>query len=264
MEAHLISAQNQTKGKKKLPAQFEEAVRPDIIKRSVFAIQNNNRQPYGAKPRAGQRAVGKLSRRRRDYKGSYGHGISRVPRKILSHRGTRFTWVGAVAPGTVGGRRAHPPKPTKDWSQKVNKKENRKAIRSALSATVSKEWVTQRGHKTPSAYPIILESECEQIKTTKELMKLIESLGLSQELSTKRTRVGKGKTRGRRYKSTRGLLIVVSKECMLERAAGKLVETARINTINAEELAPGAIPGRLTLYTEAAINRLEKEKLFEK
>ena len=37
-----------------------------------------------------------------------------------------------------------------------------------------------------------------------------------------------------------------------------------IKNINAELLAPGTHAGRLTIYTESAINMLEKEKLFEK
>jgi hypothetical protein len=32
--------------------------------------------------------------------------------------------------------------------------------------------------------------------------------------------------------------------------------------LNAELLAPGAMPGRVTLWTENAINILEKDKLF--
>ena len=106
-----------------LPRQFNEQPRPDLVRRAVLAVQSHKRQPYGAKPEAGKRASAVLSRRRRDYRGSYGLGISRVPRKILSRGGTRMNWVGAFAPGTVGGRRAHPPKAGKD-KQKRKKKSN--------------------------------------------------------------------------------------------------------------------------------------------
>ena len=68
----------------------------------------------------------KLSKRRRAYRGSYGFGISRTPRKILSKRGRRLGWVGAVAPNTVGGRRTHPPKAEKIWREEINTKERRK------------------------------------------------------------------------------------------------------------------------------------------
>ena len=50
-------------------------------------------------------------------------------------RGTQFMWVGALAPGTVGGRKAHPPKASKIWNLKINKKERAKAIRSALGGS---------------------------------------------------------------------------------------------------------------------------------
>ena len=103
-----------------VPEQFEGEYNQDLIKRAVMAIQSNKRQPYGAKPRAGKRYSSKLSRRRRQYKGSYGHGMSRVPRKVMWRRGMQFGYVGAHAPGTVGGRRAHPPKAEKRWNKKIN------------------------------------------------------------------------------------------------------------------------------------------------
>ena len=110
-------------GELKLPKQFEEAVNPDLIQRAVLAVQSSRRQKYGVYPEAGKNVSAKLSRRRRDYRGSYGAGISRIPRKILSRNGTRMNWVGALAPGTVGGRRAHPPKAEKNWVKKINKKD---------------------------------------------------------------------------------------------------------------------------------------------
>ena len=114
MKVAIKSPDNASKGSIELPKQFNEEIRSDLIRRAYLTILSNSRQPYGAKEDAGMRASAKLSRRRRDYKGSYGFGISRVPRKVLSRRGTRFFWVGAVAPGMVSGRKAHPPKPETD------------------------------------------------------------------------------------------------------------------------------------------------------
>jgi len=259
-----------TKGEKvktiNLPEQFSEEIRPDVIKRAVLAIQANKRQPYGASTRAGKRASAKLSRRRRKYRGAYGHGISRVPRKILTRRGTNFFWVAAVAPGTVGGRRAHPPKAEKIWKQKVNIKERRLAIRSALSATCIKEIVEKRGHISKHI-PIIIESSFENAKQTKEIREALIKLGLEKELeraSVKKIRPGKGKSRGRKYKTRKGPLIVVSAKCELQRSANNIpgIDISVVNSLNAELLAPGSEPGRLTIFTDKAIDRLEKEKLF--
>lgn len=249
-----------------LPEQFNEEIRPDVIKRAVLVIQANKRQSYGANPRAGKDYSAKLSRRRRKYRGAYGHGISRVPRKILTRRGTNFYWVGAVAPGTVGGRRAHPPKAEKIWQQKINQKERRLAIRSALAATCIKEFVKKRGHVFKNV-PILVESGLENIKKTKEIIKTLISLGLGKELersSVKKIRAGRGKSRGRKYKARKGPLIVVSRKCELQKSAKNIpgIDVSIIDSLNAELLAPGAELGRLTVFTDKAIERLAKEKLF--
>lgn len=253
--------------KKELPAVFEARVRPDLIKRAVLAIRANTRQPYGADPMAGKRQGAKLSRRRRDYKTSYGHGISRAPRKVLSRHGIRFNWVGAFAAGTVGGKAAHPPKTEKNWKQKINKKENRKAIQAALAATMQKELVERVGHKIPQHYPFLVETALEQSAKTKDVIIALEKLGFGEELvraDKKKIRGGRSKFRGRRYKKAKGPLLVVSGPCNLQKAAQSIpgIDIVAVKNINAELLAPGTKPGRLTLFTEAAIEKMAKEKLF--
>ena len=188
------------------PEQFKEFVRQDLIKRAVLSIQSNNSQPYGSFEEAGMQHVTKISRRRRNYKTSYGHGISRVPRKIMSRNGTRMNWVGALASGCVGGREAHPPKPYKVVAEKINKKEKRKAIRCALSASIQKELVEKRGHKV-TEYPLVIENKAENIEKTKDVILMLQKIGLTSELeraSVKTIRAGKGKMRGRKYKKRKG------------------------------------------------------------
>ncbi len=267
MELKVYSLERKEIGKINVPDQFKEEIRPDLIKRAVLALQNNRRQPYGAKPGAGMRASAKLSRRRRQYRGSYGFGISRVPRKILSRRGTRMFWVGAVAPGTVGGRRAHPPKSWKIWAQKINIKERRKAIRSALASTLKYDAVISRGHKVPKDYPIVIDDAIESINSTKKLRDALIKLGFEEELrrvSHRKIRAGKGKMRGRRYIVKKGPLLVVSKNCSVVKAAGNIpgVDVATAHSLNAELLAPGATIARLTLYSKSAFERFGKERLF--
>jgi large subunit ribosomal protein L4e len=250
-----------------LPKQFNEVLRADLIKRAVLVVEANNRQPYGAYPEAGKEVSAKLSRKRHDYKGSYGLGISRVPRKILSRRGTRMNWVAALAPGTVGGRRAHPPKAEKILDLKINTKEKRFAIRSALSATVDKKLVKARGHKIPEGYPFGLASDVESISKSKDIMTLISKLGFDDEMarvSETTNRAGKGKMRGRRIKTKTGILFVVAKSCPLVKAASNLpgVDVIEVRKLNAKVLAPGTKPGRVTLFTKSAIEELDKSKLF--
>ncbi|MBW3004746.1 50S ribosomal protein L4 [Candidatus Woesearchaeota archaeon] len=267
MELKILSAQNTETGKKKLPKQFSEPVRADLIKRAVEVIQSHNRQQYGSDPWAGMKHSAKLSKKRREYRASYGHGISRVPRKITSRRGTQFNWTAAIAPGTVGGRRAHPPKAERVYDKKINDKERKKAIRSAIAATVNKEFVKERGHVLPEKFPFLISKDFEKLDKTKVVLDSLKKLGLDKDLARaakKKVRAGRGKARGRKYKKSKGALIVVSGKCKLLKAAENIpgIDIIEIKNLNAELLAPGAQPGRLTLFTDSAIETLEKEKLF--
>jgi large subunit ribosomal protein L4e len=267
MKLKLFSNDGTEKASIEMPKQFSEPIRKDVIKRAVDAIEANNRQPYGAKEDAGMRHSAKLSRRRHDYRGSYGHGISRVPRKIMSRRGTRFNWVAAEAPGTVGGRRAHPPKAEKIYNKKINSKENRLAIRSALAASLNIELVTLRGHQIPKNYPFIIDDSIENLSKTKELLAVLVKLGFDAELErtqTRNIRAGKGKARGRKYNKKVGALIVTAEKTNLTKAISNIsgFETKTVNNLNASLLAPGGVPGRLVLWSKSAIEKMDKEKLF--
>jgi large subunit ribosomal protein L4e len=263
MKLPIFDKKGKETGKKELPAQFSETVRPDLIYKAVLTVQANSRQPYGSNPDAGMMVSAKLSRRRRDYKGSYGIGIARSPRKIMTKRGTRFNWVGALAPNTVGGRRAHPPKADRIWSKKLNTKERKKALCSALAATMVKDLVVTRGHILPKEFPFILSNDVESIDKTKDVITLLHDLGFKAELDRTKEKIhraGLGKNRGRPYKVKKSVLFVVSKKCALNSAAANIsgVDIVTPTHLSAELLAPGCSIGRLTLYTEGAIDEIAK------
>jgi len=267
MQIRVLNIHGTEIGKKDLPEQFMETVRNDLIQRAVLVIQGRERQPYGADPRAGKRASVRLSKRRRQFRGTYGRGQSRVPRKALSRRGTQFNWVAAFAPGTVKGRKAHPPKASKSWNQKINDKERHKALRAALAATLQPELVKNRGHYVPKQYPFLVESKIETLKTTQEALEVFHKLGLAEEIARcdERTiRAGKGKNRGRKYKTKTGPLLVTDQRNTLFQAVRNIpgVDVVEVRNLNAYLLAPGAHPGRLTLFTEGAIETLSQTKLF--
>jgi large subunit ribosomal protein L4e len=267
MKLNILNQEGKKTTEKQLPSQFSEEYRPDLIKRAVHALQSSARQRYGASPDAGMRHSSELSKRRRKYRGCYGAGISRVNRKIHSRRGTRMYWVGAESPQTVGGRRSHAPKAEKMLEKSINKKERRKAIRSAIAATINKDLVSQRGHFIPTEYPFILDNSFETVQKTKEIQKLLLSLGFKEELERsliKKIRAGLGKLRGRKYKRKKGILIVVSDECPLLKSAKNIagIDIVKAKSLNVNLLAPGAMPGRVTLWTEKAIDDIAKDKLF--
>ncbi|MEM3797395.1 MAG: 50S ribosomal protein L4 [Candidatus Bathyarchaeia archaeon] len=236
----------------KLPPIFETPIRPDVIKRGVLAIQSTMFQPQGRDPMAGKRTTAESR--------GVGLGIARIPR-IKGPTGR-----GAFAPGTVGGRLAHPPTPEKKIVKKIPKKEKRLALFSAIAATASKEIIVSRGHAVEGVpqIPLVVVDELESLKKTKDVEETLIKLGLLADLyrvkeSTK-VRAGKGKLRGRRIKQAVGPLIVVSEDKGIGEAARNIpgVEVVPVKELNAEILAPGTHPGRLTIWTKGAIETLDK------
>ncbi len=268
----VYSVSGKVVGDMDMPKQFNEPVRSDLIKRAVLAQQSHKFQQYGADPRAGTRQGEATPKRRKKYRTTYGYGISRIKRKIAWRRGLRFGWVGAFVANAIGGRKAFPPQANKVLAEKINTKERRKAIRSAIAATIFKDFVEARNHQIADLKDrrliIVYEDKFEDLKKSKDVKAALIAIGLGKELeraSKKKVRAGRGTMRGRRYKKKIGPLIVVSKKCDAIKAARNLpgVDVITVESLNAELLAPGTVPGRLTVWTKNAMHRLSKEGLFE-
>jgi large subunit ribosomal protein L4e len=231
-----------------LPEVFNTPYRPDLIRKSFNVLHSNKRQPYGADPFAGTKqataSVGK------------GRGQSRVPRLTQGRRA-------ALAPCVVGGRRAHPPKAERDWKEKMNKKEKLLAKHSALAATKDNEIVAKRGHKFDEkiTLPIIVDDKFEDLKKTKDVIKALDKIGVYDDVlratNGKHIRAGKGKTRGRKYKTPVSILIVSKKDEVLKSSKNLTgVDIVKPAQINIEHLAPGGDAGRLTIITKSALKEI--------
>jgi large subunit ribosomal protein L4e len=74
----------------------------------------------------------------------------------------------------------------------------------------------------------------------------------------RKIRAGRGKTRGRKYKTPKGPLLVVGEDKGISLGARNHpgVDVVVVDNINAELLAPGTHPGRLTIYTKSAIEKV--------
>jgi len=146
---------------------FDSKIREDICQK-VFEAEKRI-QPYAPFLEAGKHhsASGKIRHQRRKWKTAYGHGISRVPRKIFWRRGTQFYWVGAEISGTRGGRRAHPPRIEHFLvNKKINKKEVIMAFKSAIAATGKKDWLKKRYETLKEAeVPVIIDGKVLELKT---------------------------------------------------------------------------------------------------
>lgn len=230
-----------------LPEQFKEPVRKDLIKRAYNAIRTHKSQSKGVSPRAGMRHAVELKKRRRVYKAGMGIGQSRTPKKTHRRKGRQFTFVGTQAPFTKGGRKAHPPKSDKSHKEKINKKERRKAIRSAISGS----------------RVLIIENKLESLDKTKKIIKSLKDNGLEVK-ADKRLKKGLARLRGRGKSYSKGPLLIVSKKCKLSRHGKNIpgVEVALVNELNVKLLAPGAVPGRNTIWSEDSIKKMSKEDLY--
>ena len=156
-----------------LPKQFSEPVRADLIKRAALAVQSKQHQAYASDPEAGKKQGKAWPKFRRKYGTTYGKGISRVARKALWHRGGQFGWTAAHAANVVKGLKAFPPQVGRVFVEKINKKENRKAIRSALAATTVLDLVRSK-HKVNGVkiLPIVIEDKAESLKKSKLVIEL--------------------------------------------------------------------------------------------
>lgn len=244
MQATLIDTDGNEAGSVELPAAFEAPYRPDLIKRAVLAAQANAKQPYGSDAFAGKRTSAESF-------GS-GRGLAHVPRS--NGRGRRV-------PQAVGGRRAHPPKPEADRSMKINDQERRKATRSAIAATADAELVAARGHRFPEALelPVVLDDGFEAFEKTREVVELLETLELYADIERAEdanVRAGRGTTRGRKHRRPASVLFVTGGQPSraARNLAGVTVATGR--EVSAEDLAPGTHAGRLTLWTEHALEEV--------
>jgi len=235
----------------RLPKVFETTLRPDVIKRAVVAIQSHRFQPQGRDPMAGKRTTAESW--------GVGRGMARIPR--LSGRGRA-----ALAPGTVGGRATFPPVVEKKIKKKIPRKEKRLALLSAIAATGSKEVVAKRGHAIDDVpdFPLVVAEDIQGLKKTRDLKEAFINLGVWPDVYRVRgsikVRAGKGKMRGRRKKKAVGPLVVISKDDGIVEAARNLpgVDVAYVKDLNAELLAPGTHPGRLTVWTRSSMKELRE------
>lgn len=252
----IYNLEGKSAGKTKLPNVFRTPLRPDVIKRAVVAMQTHKLQPKGRDPMAGKRTTAKSM--------GVGRGISRIPRV----KGERYPKAGsaAFAPNTVGGRLTHPPRVEKNISKRINKKERKMALASAIAATANKDVILKRGHrieKIPS-FPLIVRDKLQDLSKTMETKDVLSKLGVWEDvervLSNIKVRSRGARARGRTKKLRKGPLIVVAENKGIIKAVRNItgVDAVELANLNTSLLAPGTHPGRLTIWTESAIKKLEE------
>ena len=257
MKVPLYDAGGRQAGQVQVPAVFEMQVRRDLVHKAYVNLDSHRYQPQGRHPTAGMDVVA------RSDDPPTGRGVSRIA-KMRGGGGGRQGQAGGVA-SVRGGRQAHPPRSNKVVWKRLNKKENKMALCSAIAYTADADQVRRRGHRIgPQVQlPIILQDEIESVDTAKRLIDTLKELdifGDVERLQPRPARSGKSALRGRPKKAGRSVLFVVGDASILKRACGSIpgVEAVSARNLSVLQMAPGAQPGRLTLYSEAALQHISK------
>ncbi|MFX1418488.1 MAG: 50S ribosomal protein L4 [Promethearchaeota archaeon] len=251
-------------GKKKglidKPMVFNVKPRIDLIHIANKVSQSKNKQTQGRDKRAGLKNTAESW--------GTGHGMSRAPRI----KGSGFMTarnVGRV-PFAKGGRRTHPIKTEKNIKKKINKRVNKISIISALSASGDKFWIKKSGYiiENIPEIPLVIDDKIQTIKKTTRIYSILCNLGLKEDLikikKSKKIRAGKGKSRGRKYKKKKGILIVIKDDFGIIKASRNIPGTdiVKIDNLSINKLAPGGSSGRLVLWTQSAINELHNYEVL--
>lgn len=233
-----------------VPAAFDAAYRPDLIKKAVLAAAANKRQPYGPAEGSGMR-----------------HAVSTRGKGTGSARNQRIHGLGKAgeSPNNVSGRRAHPPRPERIWDMKINQKERALARKSALAATGCADCVRARGHQFDDnvSFPVVVTDAAQDLTTTADVSAFLEKIGLGYDLDRakdgRKIRAGRGTMRNRKYRTPVSVLIVVAeREVPIFKSAANLpgVQIEAVGNLSASILAPGGDAGRLVVYTESAFAKI--------
>lgn len=242
-------------GEVPLPRVFYAPLREDLVWRAFIHLQTHKLQPKGAFKGSGHKYSVESW--------GAGYGMARISR--IKASGTGKAQAGGMVPSAVGGRPTHPPTPEKKIYKELNRKEKKMALITAIAFTGVLDAVAKRGHRIPEniSLPIVVNKKIESIARTRELREFLEKIGLKEELERckeKKIRAGKGKKRGRRYKRRTGPLIVVLGDLGISEAAENIpgVDVVNLKDLSVLHLAPGAKPGRLTIYSVNAFEKIDE------
>ena len=211
-------------------------------------MAKNNRQAYAVSKTAGHQTAAE----------SWGTGraVSRIPR--VPGGGTHRAGQGAFGNMCRGGHMFAPTKTWRRWHRRVNLKQKRYAVCSALAASAVPSLLMARGHavETIPEVPLIIDEASESISKTAKAVELLKSIGAYADIEkvkdSRNLRSGKGKMRNRRYVQRRGPLIVVQ---AMRNIPG--VELCAVDRLGLLTLAPGGHLGRFIIWTKGAFEKLD-------
>ena len=253
MSISIYNVDGKKKEKLKKPEIFDFPFHPVVIKKAFIHLNSLKFQPKGRDPEAGRKTTAESF--------GVGRGIARLPRI----RGSPLSGRGAEVNMAVKGRKVHVTPPDKKIHKNLNKKEKKLALVSSIAATANKSLIESRGHILGSLndFPLIINNDIEKITKTKEFIDIAEKIGFNLDMSRAKkhkNRGGKSSWRGRSRKNKIGPLVVYKNNYGIKQACKNIpgVDVVNIDDLSLLHLAPGGVPGRLTIWSNNAIESLDK------
>lgn len=159
-----------------------------------------------------------------------------------------------------------PTKIWRRWHRKINVTQRRHAVASCLASSAVAPLVMARGHRIEEVreIPLVLANEVEKFTKTKDVYEMLKKHGLKADLdrvlANRKVRAGKGKARGKKFKTPRGPLIVYNSDDGIVKAARNIpgLDVVNVNSLNLLKLAPGGHLGRMMVWTEDAVKACKK------
>jgi large subunit ribosomal protein L4e len=258
MQASVYGIDGKAGRRMDLPGVFEKEYRADLVRRALLSDQSSRFQPQGHYLLAGMQTTATYVGRYSVYRTGRHVGRAIRPRQKLA-KGA----MGDVRriPSAVKGKRAHPHKIEKTLVERINRKEYGRALECAIAATANPELIKRNHTYHGTELPIVVSSEIEKVAKTRDLMKVLSALKLTDDLArshSPKPKVGRRRKVQRRY--FRNSVLIVARDAASLSKAGRNVpglEVVGIGSINIESLAPGARP-RLTIWSEAAVPEIEE------
>ena len=151
------------------------------------------------------------------------------------------------------------------WHRRVNIKEKRYAVCSALAASAVPSLLLARGHRVEGVpeVPLVVDDSAADIKKTAKAVELLKQIGAYADVekvkASRNVRTGKGKMRNRRYVQRRGPLVVYAEDNGVTRAFRNIpgVELCSVDRLGLLTLAPGGHVGRFIIWTKSAFEKLD-------
>jgi len=259
MNVNVLTLDGKKSGQIDLPIVFNTELNRDLIHKAYINLESHGFQKHSTHPTAGQDVVADSN------DPPTGRGIARIAR-MKGGGGGRQGQAGEVA-GTRGGRQAHHPYANRVIYKKINKKENKLALCSAIAATSSKELIEKRGHKIAGieSFPIVTTDDIEDVSNTKKMLDVLNNLNVFQDvkrLENRKRRSGKVVLRGRASKIGKSVLFVVSNSEKISKACSGIpgVDSCSAKDLSVLNLAPGGTLIRLTVFSKKAIEEISQIK----